>query len=118
MERYINQFDVVDILAKKTGYYKYQIREVIDALEETIYENMQTATYDEPSECRLFFGFVLGAKRVPAQKKRHPYSQEMVDIAEHLNPYATFKKTFRKKINEFNERDDNFDDEFMGEDAE
>jgi nucleoid DNA-binding protein len=118
MDRYIDQFDVVDILAKKTGYYKYQIREVIDALEETIYENMQTATYDEPSECRLFFGFVLGAKRVPAKKKRHPYSQEMVDIVEHLNPYVTFKKTFRKKINEFEEGNDNLAEELTDEAAE
>lgn len=118
MDRYIDQFDVVDMLAKKTGYYKYQIREVMDALEEIIYENMQTATYDEPSECRLFFGFILGAKRIPARKKRHPYSQEMVDIVEHLNPYATFKKTFRKKINEFTEGNENTNDEFMEEDAE
>lgn len=117
MERYIDQFDVVDMLAKKTGYYKYQIREVMEALEDIIYENMQTATYEEPSECRLFFGFVLGAKRIPARKKRHPLNG-VVDIKEHLNPYVTFKKTFRKKINEFTEGDESADDELMEEEAE
>ena len=117
MERYIDQFDMVDILHKKTGYYKYQIREVLDALEETIYESMQTATYDEPSECRLFFGFVIGAKRIPPRVKRGFGMDNMINTAEHLNPYATFKDTFRKKVNEF-ERNKDANDKHMDEDAE
>jgi hypothetical protein len=42
----------------------------------------------------------------------------MVDIAEHLNPYVTFKKTFRKNINEFEEGNDNLDEELTDEAAE
>lgn len=120
MERYIDQFDVVDMLKQRTGFYKYQIKQVLDALEDIIYENMQEATLEERSECRLFFGFVIGAKRVPAKKKRHPLTQEEVDIKEHLNPYATFKKTFQKKVNEYWKEDDDADDEYaeyMDEDA-
>ncbi len=113
MERYIDQFYVVDELNARTGFYKKDIRVVLEELENIILENMQTATVDEPSECRLFFGFVIGAKRVPTQQRAHPKTKEMIEVEEHLNPYARFKSTFQKKANNFEEGDDNFDEEYV-----
>ena len=113
MERYIDQFDVVDELNARTGFYKKDIRVVLEELENIILENMQTATVEEPSECRLFFGFVIGAKRIPTQQRAHPKTKEMIEVAEHLNPYVRFKATFQKKANNFEEGDEEFDDECM-----
>lgn len=100
LANYIDQFDVVDILSKKTHYYKYQIKNVLDALEEMIYEHMKKATIEKPSECRLFFGFIIGAKRIPEYTKKMPHIDEPVLIPEHINPFVTIKETFRKKVND------------------
>ena len=113
MERYIDQFYVVDELNERTGFYKKDIRLVLKELENIILENMQMAEVDEPSECRLFFGFTIGAKRIPAQQRIHPKTREMIDVAEHLNPYAKFKSTFQKKANNFEEGVDDFDEEYV-----
>lgn len=101
LANYIDQFDVVDIISKRTNYYKYQVREVIEVLEDIIYKQMQEATVDKPSECRLFFGLVIGAKRIPGRIKKMPPFGKEVYVPEHLNPYARFKGTFRKKVNSF-----------------
>ena len=101
LTNYLDQFEIIDIVSKKTDYYKYQVKKVIEALEETIYEKMQEATVEKPSECRLFFGFILGAKRIPERMKKMPPFNKEVYIPEHLNPYVTFKETFRKKVNNF-----------------
>lgn len=117
MERYIDQFDVVDELNERTGFYKKDIRVVLEELENIILENMQMATIDEPSECRLFFGFIIGAKRIPTKKRIHPKTRELIDVAEHLNPYVRFKSTFQKKANHFEEGVDDDNEEYMDEDA-
>lgn len=115
MERYIDQFYIIDELKERTGFYKKDIRVVLEELENIILENMQTATVEQPSECRLFFGFTIGAKRMPNKKANHPKTQELIDVPEHLNPYAKFNKTYRKKVNNFEMEGDASDAEYIQE---
>lgn len=111
LANYIDQFDIINILSKKTNFYKYQIKEVLDALEETIYEQLQEATIEKPSECRLFFGLILGAKRIPEQLKKMHFTNEKIYVPEHLNPFVKIKETFRKKVNNFESEEENYVDE-------
>ena len=115
MERYIDQFYVVDELSKRTGYYKYQVREVLAHLEDIIFENMQEAEIGNPSETRLFFGFTIGAKRIPAKQVRSPKNQEWIDVDEHLNPYAKFTTTFKQKANNYEAKVGHTDDGYVEE---
>jgi hypothetical protein len=102
MNQYIDQFDVVDMLHERTHFFKKDLRKVLEELENIIYENMQTATVEQPSECRLFFGFILGAKRIPERQKTF-FNQPNVTVEEHLLPYVKFKTTFKNKMNNYNE---------------
>jgi hypothetical protein len=113
MERYIDQFYVVDELSKRTGYYKYQVREVLEQLEDIILENMQEATLEQPSETRLFFGFTIGAKRIPAKQKRGPKDIEPTYVPEHINPYVKFKTTFKQKANNYEKEAEHTDDGYV-----
>lgn len=108
-KNYIDQYDVVDMINERTHYFKKDIRKVLKALEEIIYEHMQTATVEEPAQCRLFFGFVIGAKRIP-EVTRRCFNQHDKTIPEHLNPYARFKDTFRKKINGIQVEEEDYED--------
>ncbi|MBQ0090709.1 MAG: HU family DNA-binding protein [Prevotellaceae bacterium] len=99
MDRKINQKDIVNELSARTGFYKKYLTVMMDALEEIIIENMNQATFDEPSEARLAFGFIVGAKRVPEHEGLDPRNGEKIVCSERLIPYAKFKSTFRDKIN-------------------
>ena len=109
----MKQDDIITELKERTGFYKKNIEELLDALDDIIVENMNTANYDEPSEIRLFSGWRLGARRVPERQSYDPRNRNEIITPEKLIPYCQFKQSFRQRINklkldeEINEELDN-----------
>lgn len=99
IKNYMTQDDVIDELKERTGYYKYNIQEVLDALEGIIIEHMNSATYDEPSEMRLFKSWRLGAKRIPERESIDPRDRSAIITPEKVVPYCKFKVSFVRKLN-------------------
>ena len=113
VSRQMTQKDIVDELKERTGFYKMHIRTLLEALDDIIVENMNTATYDEPSEIILFKGWRLGAKRLPDREWREPRGGTTI-TPEKLIPYCKLKQSFRQRINNFEldeERDEEIDDD-------
>lgn len=115
--REMSQKDVIDELKNRTGFYKNNIKQLLDALDDIIVENMNMATYDDPSEIVLFLGWRLGAKRIPERPYRDPRNQEDIITPEKLIPHCRFKQSFRRKINKL-ELDEDFIEEDFSEDDE
>ena len=111
VKNYMTQDDVVDELKERTGYYKNNIRILLDALDDIIVEHMSTATYDEPSEMRLFKGWRLGAKRVPERQSYDPRNRDEIITPEKLIPYCKLKQSFRQRINKFDVDDEVLENE-------
>ena len=99
MERVLKRKQLVDELAERTGFYKRNVEEMLDALDDIIVENMSAATKTEPSEIHLSHGFVFGGRYSPKRKVRDPRNGEMVMTPAKYIPYARFKTSFRQKIN-------------------
>lgn len=99
MKKFMNQDDVVDVLNQKTGFYKKDLRIVMDALEETLVEYMTTATQDKPSEIRLFHGWKIGAKLTPERAAKDPRNGADIITPEKLIPYCRFETTLKQKLN-------------------
>ena len=99
MERVLKRKELVDILAEKTDFYKYNVEKFLDALDEVIVENMSVATKTEPSEIHLSHGFVFGGRYSPKREARDPRDGSIITTPEKYIPYARFKPSFRKKIN-------------------
>lgn len=99
MERVLKRKQLVDELAERTGFYKYNIEAMLEALDDIIVENMSTATKSEPSEIHLSLGFVFGGRFSPKRKVRDPRNGDMVMTPAKYIPYAKFKTSFRQKIN-------------------
>lgn len=95
----MDQKDIVNELNERTGFYKKNIRTLLDALEDIIIENMNMATYDKPSEIALFTGWRLGAKRVPERPYCDPRNREEIITPEKLIPHCKLKQSFRQRIN-------------------
>jgi nucleoid DNA-binding protein len=100
ISNYMTQKDVIDELKARTGFYKHNIKDVLDALEDIIIEHMNAATFDEPSEMRLFHGWRLGAKRMPERPYCDPRDRSEIITPEKVIPYCKFKQSFRDRINE------------------
>lgn len=109
----MDQKDIVNELNERTGFYKKNIRTLLDALEDIIIENMNMATYDQQSEIALFTGWRLGAKRVPERPYCDPRNREEIITPEKLIPHCKLKQSFRQKINKWepNDEEDISDDE-------
>ena len=50
MERIMKKPELVDELSARTGFYKKNMKEVVEALSDIVVEHFSTATLDEPSE--------------------------------------------------------------------
>ena len=99
MNRVMKRKELVDELSVRTGFYKKNILEILDALDDVIVENMSMAKKTKPSEVYLSNGFVFGGKYSPRHEVRNPQTGEMVMTPAKYVPYAKFKSSFRKKIN-------------------
>lgn len=107
----MTQKDVIDELKARTGFYKHNIKDVLDALEDIIIEHMNAATFDEPSEMRLFHGWRLGAKRMPERPYCDPRDRSEIITPEKVIPYCKFKQSFRDRINDIDDKEHLDDDE-------
>ena len=99
MERIMQRKELVDELAERTGFYKHNIDTILDALDDVIVENMSTAKEDDPSEIRLSLGFIFGGRYSPAHEAKDPRNGATIMTPAKYIPYARFKPSFRKKIN-------------------
>lgn len=99
MERVLKRKQLVDELAKRTGFFKQNIDVMLDALDDVIVENMSTATKTELSEIHLSHGFVFGGRFSPKHASKDPRDGSPIMTPAKYIPYAKFKPSFRKKIN-------------------
>lgn len=98
MGQIIKKDDLVDILADKTSFYKKNMLEVVNALEEIVLESLQSATFEQDSELTLAPGVRICARRVPEREAKDPRTGEIIISPEKAIPYAVFTQTFRKKL--------------------
>lgn len=90
--------ELIDELSERTGFFKKDMKVIVDALSDVIMDQFMCATYDEPSELHLAPGVVIGGKRVKAHEAVDPRNREVIITPEKVIPYATFKSSVRKKL--------------------
>lgn len=98
MERIMKKPELVDELAARTGFYKKNMREVVDALAEIIEEQFQTAEFGADSELHLAPGVVLCGERKPEGESLDPRDRSTIITPEKVIPYAVFKQSIRLKL--------------------
>lgn len=98
MERIMKKADLVDELASRTGFFKKNMREVVEALADIIEENFQTAEFGADSELHLAPGVVLTGTRKPQQESIDPRDRSVIVTPEKVIPGAIFKQSIRQKL--------------------
>mgnify|MGYP003311619788 CR=1 FL=1 len=98
MKRIMKKPELVDELAARTGFYKRNMKEVVDALADIVIEQLQTATFEEDSELHISPGVLICGKRKPEQESIDPRDRSVIMTPEKVIPYAVFKPTARLKL--------------------
>lgn len=98
MERIMKKPELVDELAARTGFFKKNMRDVVDALANIIEEHFNTAEFGADSELHLAPGVVLCGERKPEQESVDPRNGENIITPEKVRPYAIFKQSIRQKL--------------------
>ena len=98
MERIMKKPELVDELAARTGFYKRNMKEVVDALANIVIEQLQMATFEEDSELHISPGVLICGKRKPEQESIDPRDRSVVVTPEKVVPYAVFKPSARLKL--------------------
>ena len=90
--------ELIDELAARTGFYKKNMKEVVDALSDIVEEHFHTAEFGADSELHLAPGVVLCGERKPEQESVDPRNGDMIITPEKVRPYAIFKQSIRQKL--------------------
>lgn len=98
MERIMKKQGLVDELAARTGFYKKNMRDVVDALSDIVEEHFTTAEFGADSELHLAPGVVLCGERKPEGESIDPRDRSVITTPEKVIPYAVFKQSIRKKL--------------------
>lgn len=98
MERIMKKSELVDELAARTGFYKKNMVEVVDALADIIEDQFKNATLKEQSELHLAPGVVFVGTRKPAGEAKDPRTGEAIISPEKVIPSAVFKQSIRLKL--------------------
>ena len=92
--------ELADELAARTGFYKKNMRDVVDALADIIVESLQTAGVEdsEHSELHIAPGVLICGRRVPEHESINPQDRSVCITPEKVIPYAEFKPSIRQKL--------------------
>lgn len=90
--------ELIDELALRCGFYKKNMRDVVEALSDIIIEHFETAEFGADSELHLAPGVVLVGTRKPEGKSIDPRDRSEIITPEKVIPSAVFKQSVRKKL--------------------
>ena len=98
MERIMKKDELVEELSTRCGFYKKNMRLVVDELANIIIEHFETAEFGADSELHLAPGIVLKGTRKPAGEAKDPRTGEKIISPEKVIPSAVFKQSIRLKL--------------------
>ncbi len=98
MERIMKKEELASELADRCGFYKKNMKLVVDELANIIIEQFQTAEIGADSELHIAPGVVLIGKRKPAGEANDPRTGEVIISPEKVIPSAVFKQSIRQKL--------------------
>lgn len=92
--------NVIELLSEKSGYYKKDIRYLLQCLDEVVFEELGKATLDEDVKLQIVTGVKLGCKKTPQRQRKDPRDQSDIVVAESPKLFTKFSQDFRLKLQE------------------
>ena len=89
---------IIKQLSEKSGYYQKDIRTLLQAFDEVVFECFGEATDDEDVMIQLVQGIKVGCSIQPERTRKDPRTQEDIICKPTCKPKSKFSEEFRKAI--------------------
>lgn len=96
----INREDLITRLSENSGYYKKDIKTLLQSLDEVILDCFSEVTEEEEVIVQLVKGIRCGVKIIPERQRKDPRSQDDIICPPCCRPFARFSDDFKKNIQE------------------
>ena len=98
LKRIMKREDSVEDLSERTGFFKKDVKEMVIAYENLIYELFDLAEFGADSEVHIAPGIVISGERVHKKKAKDPRTNADIISPEKVIPHASFKQSLRYKL--------------------
>lgn len=96
----ITREEMVKRLSEKSGYYMKDVRNLLQCMDEVVFEAMNEATLEEEIQVQLVTGIKCGCKIVGSRDRVDPRTQKPIVVGETVKPFAKFSQDYRFKLQE------------------
>ena len=87
-------------LSEQSGYFQKDIRNLLQSLDEVVFDILNEATLDEDVQVQLITGIKLCCKIVGTRDRVDPRTQEPITVGETTKPFTKFSQDFRLRLQE------------------
>lgn len=94
----ITREEMVKRLSEKSGYYMKDVRNLLQCMDEVVFEAMNEATLEEEIQVQLVTGIKCGCKIVGSRDRVDPRTQKPIVVGETVKPFAKFSQDMRQKL--------------------
>lgn len=96
----ITRENMIDLLSEKSGYYKKDVRHLLQCMDTVVFEELSKATLDNEVQIQIVSGIKCGVKIVESRDRVDPRTQEPIKVGETTKPFAKFSQDYRFKLQE------------------
>lgn len=96
----ITREDMIKRLSAKSGYYQKDIRVLLQAMDEVVFEALCEVTDDDDISIQVVQGIKVSTHVVPERDRVDPRTQEPVVVKATVKPACKFSQDYRLKLQE------------------
>lgn len=90
----------VKLLSEKSGYYQKDVRNLLQCMDDVVFEAFNEATLEDDIQIQVVTGIKLGCKIVGERDRVDPRTQQPITCGETTKPFTKFSQDFRFRLQE------------------
>lgn len=94
----ITRENLIELLSEKSGYWKKDIRYLLQCLDDVVFEEFGKATVDEDVQIQIVKGIKAGVKILGDRERINPITREPIVVGETVKPFAKFSQDYKFKL--------------------
>ena len=96
----ITRENMIDLLSEKSGYYKKDVRSLLQCMDEVVFEALCEVTDEDDVSIQLVQGIKVSTHVVPERDRVDPRTQEPIIVKATVKPACKFSQDYRLKLQE------------------
>ena len=96
----ITREEMIKKLSERSGYYMKDVRSLLQAMDEVVFEELSSVTDNEEISIQLVSGIKVKTTVVPERDRVDPRTQQPIVVKATVKPACKFSQDYRLKLQE------------------